>query len=477
MALRLFAPNAPCPCGSGKKYKKCCLLKDETLRQQERVRKYIVDLDAELVYMLLDYVRDTFGEEALDTGWRIFIEDDDELDSHIDRKFFFQIFYPWFLFSFLPESEDEPWDDIPFLEGTPRTLASSFAAAFPGELSAEELEYLRKQNDAPMAFYEVLGVEKGQGIHLLNIESGEKVYVVEKNGSRTVRVGSILYTKVLEFRDMHILSALSPVPMRPMVKLHVLDILKGVREHGEYKLRDELMHHLFLEMLRAELLPPALENSDGEAIVEHRIYYEVESAHKAFKALASLAAGVKRQSMLNDAVYTRDGLVHEVEIPWLDGKKRAEGFEADELVLGTIFITGREMVVEVNSAERAAEIMRRIDKRLGSGVRHLRTEKMGVGEALDTLPGNTTENEEAGLPEDALNAVLRTVQGQYWQKWLDERIPALNMMTPRQAAGTKEGRARLEILLRDMEYSDSKLPENLRMKNYLDDIRQTLDLR
>jgi len=31
------ARNAPCPCGSGKKHKKCCLAKDESARAADRV--------------------------------------------------------------------------------------------------------------------------------------------------------------------------------------------------------------------------------------------------------------------------------------------------------------------------------------------------------------------------------------------------------------------------------------------------------
>jgi Flp pilus assembly protein TadD len=30
--LRKVGRNDPCPCGSGKKYKKCCMIKDETLK-------------------------------------------------------------------------------------------------------------------------------------------------------------------------------------------------------------------------------------------------------------------------------------------------------------------------------------------------------------------------------------------------------------------------------------------------------------
>jgi len=34
--------NLSCPCGSGKKYKKCCLIKEwENLKQQQEIRKIV----------------------------------------------------------------------------------------------------------------------------------------------------------------------------------------------------------------------------------------------------------------------------------------------------------------------------------------------------------------------------------------------------------------------------------------------------
>ena len=51
--MSLVARNAPCPCGSGQKYKKCCLRRDEERRlaQRERIvdgpeRRFATNLNA-----------------------------------------------------------------------------------------------------------------------------------------------------------------------------------------------------------------------------------------------------------------------------------------------------------------------------------------------------------------------------------------------------------------------------------------------
>ena len=55
--------NKPCPCGSGKKYKKCCLNKEkppESLLWHRLNKAY-----DKLQNQLLDYARKTFGDLAL----------------------------------------------------------------------------------------------------------------------------------------------------------------------------------------------------------------------------------------------------------------------------------------------------------------------------------------------------------------------------------------------------------------------------
>ncbi|MGQ0650464.1 MAG: hypothetical protein ACT4P7_23230 [Gemmatimonadaceae bacterium] len=42
--------------------------------------------------------------------------------------------------------------------------------------------------------------------------------------------------------------------------------------------------------------------------------------------------------------------------------------------------------------------------------------------------------------------------------WVNEQIPALGGLTPRAAAASRTSRAALELLLRDMEYHEGKLP-------------------
>jgi hypothetical protein len=67
------------------------------------------------------------------------------------------------------------------------------------------------------------------------------------------------------------------------------------------------------------------------------------------------------------------------------------------------------------------------------------------------------------LPPEAQEAVKK-MANDHWTKWFNDKIPALNGMTPKQAAKTKEGRELLEALLNSYEKRsghDTNLATNL----------------
>src|SRR5713226_6508149 len=91
--------NDPCPCGSGKKYKHCCLQTQavslDSIRERER------EASDELTRAMIRYVRDRFEDLVLD-AWEDFHL------GHVTRRFSWtadeqMIFMPYFLFHWNPE--------------------------------------------------------------------------------------------------------------------------------------------------------------------------------------------------------------------------------------------------------------------------------------------------------------------------------------------------------------------------------------
>jgi hypothetical protein len=133
--------------------------------------------------------------------------------------------------------------------------------------------------------------------------------------------------------------------------------------------------------------------------------------------------------------------------------------EAGKTILGRIRIDGHTLVAEVNSNKRAATLKKKIETALGSDVKY-------VTKSIQTIEGNLGKEPPAGsspsqgpvpldkLPPEALDAA-RKMAAAHWDKWFDVPVPALNGMTPRDAARTKDGRDLLESLFSSYERSSA----------------------
>jgi hypothetical protein len=80
----------------------------------------------------------------------------------------------------------------------------------------------------------------------------------------------------------------------------------------------------------------------------------------------------------------------------------------------------------------------------------------------------------ADLPPEVRLKLEETAR-QHWVTWFDVPVPALNNMTPREAAKTEEGRELLESLLLDYERHDDADNENL-MRPDIPELRRKLGM-
>ena len=65
--------------------------------------------------------------------------------------------------------------------------------------------------------------------------------------------------------------------------------------------------------------------------------------------------------------------------------------------------------------------------------------------------------QRGALPPDAV-AAMRQFRDQHMTAWLDDLIPALDGLTPRHAATLPPMQRRLDVLLKEIEQSEARLP-------------------
>ena len=124
---------------------------------------------------------------------------------------------------------------------------------------------------------------------------------------------------------------------------------------------------------------------------------------------------------------------------------------------GTIQLSGDHATIEANSARRAERLARTLRK-AAPGARLVRREERSVDDALaSSAAGERSAAEPIDLdahPEVA--AALDTFMRDYEGRWVDQPIPALGGLTPRQAAADDAARPELEALLDDMAWEERR---------------------
>src|SRR5215212_2169273 len=353
--------NDPCPCGSGRKYKKCCQEsfgeKDFRYRRWRRV-------EADLIPQLFAYALETLGPEAIEDAWTEF-HDHEAPGAYDPESPMNSVFMPWFLFNWIHETQ--PPDSTYFSE---TTIADSFHSDHA--LSEDEEKLIMSAIQTPYSLCEVQELTPGVGMTLFDLFLRVKHVVIERTASQTLKKGEIIYCSTTHLDGISSNIGTSPYALRPIAKRDILELRKWmIDESGAAELTaDHLVEFaadirsLYLDTVIAMFRPPQLMNSDNDPLLPQKVHFDVESADAAFHALKDLAEGHSEDELLSDATVA-DGLIVKAEIPWLGGTREARKRLGGPVLLGTINIDHSKLIISVNSTKRAEKIRRLVKKRLG----------------------------------------------------------------------------------------------------------------
>ena len=138
------------------------------------------------------------------------------------------------------------------------------------------------------------------------------------------------------------------------------------------------------------------------------------------------------------------GQLTAISFPWL--KKHNKLHKSwDNTVLGQILVTKTQLTIEVNSKERADQIIAKVNELAGDLVKYLATELQN--------PENMSSSQQEYQPSLAEQDAMQQIIAKLSKEWLDTKIPLLHNKTPKQAVKTKKGRERLEILLQELAFN------------------------
>ena len=427
--------NDPCPCGSGKKYKQCCLKNDETRQTNDRADTIPIALE------WLQTKHDLAIHHAIDHAFfgsldaydyeRLQSLDEDVVDSIIGNAI------EWLLA-----------EGSISLKGKEYRVAELLLGKGGPAFTEEQRQWLELMSVTPLRLYEVIEVKQGEFLTLRDAMLPEHptVRVEERTGSQYLSLDKMVAARILPIENHFELSGAAYV----FPKTVCIDLIEDLRNELEDLEPDSplakeitgtiIPYHWLQFFINPSEIPSIVDQETSEPLLYVTDHYRVLDWVALDLTLSAEAAieGSREQgwrcffvgedgqirSRLNIDVGKRPD---RIKVSYLTQKYSDEGRPWFETLAGAsiVFLT------------------REISDPQGMVTHSQRKEAKKFRDRTDRSP------------EAKAEVVIQGIQ-QMYVNWADEPLPYLNDRTPREAIQTPEGLEQVKFLLHAYEHHDPK---------------------
>lgn len=345
--------------------------------------------------------------------------------------------------------------------------------------------YMRGLRSSVMSLYEVSGIVPGQSLMARDLlRGGDPVLVHESTATRTLRPWDRIAARIVPSDGKLILGgsllAYSPEACQDLSAALCKALRKRRTKAAFPKIATEMLRDLAplfsltwlfraLEDMAGQRKGPALSNSDGDELLFHEIRYPLAKSvtQKAVAAALDALAELRAESgsfwnWLRANTETKKPLRPKAGAA--KGLSLTSEMEDGSTVLGTLELSGRQLHFEVNSRQRAERGQAMLAAALDGLVGRPLTQIMTPGQMMaerETRSAEEGTSAQPSIPPEEEARIIGEMMDRHYRQVLDEVVPALGNVTPRQAARTAAGRRKLVEWLKYLENNTAKAGDGL----------------
>jgi hypothetical protein len=433
--MKKLGRNDPCPCGSGKKYKQCCLKAEQAKIASDR---------SEAVPKAINWLFTKYGQtarEALDEGFFGGLDDDEyamlqDLPGDSYQGIMINAM-EWFLA-----------DGVMTIKGQEHRVADLLLDRGGPLFSAEQRQWIELLTTMPLSLYEVVAVIPGESMTLRDVMLPESPPVVirEKSGSQQANLYDLMAARILPVENHFELSG----AVYAFPRSRSWDLLEELRDEMEGVEPDSplakeitsviIPYHWLQLFVNAFEMPQLVDHLTGEPLLFVTDHYWVQNWTALDQALSGEAdiEGCREEGW-NRLFEGEDGLIRRYLS--IDAGKRQDRIK-----------------VSYRTQQYADEGRPWFEAVAGTAVAFVSREISDPKGMLANLQPNESKETSAPveLPPEMLTEIIEKRIRQLYADWADKPLPILGDRTPRKAIQTPEGLEQVKFLLRTYEHGEAQ---------------------
>jgi len=429
--------NDPCPCGSGKKFKQCCLANEQALANTETpyagaVERAVDWLMSKHRHAVMDAINEMLSDRL----------------SHAEQKT-------------LHSLDAETWHGIQlnatewliaegsiYVKGKPQRVIDVLLGMGGPLFAVPQRQWLQQLSERPLRLYDVTDVIAGQQMTLCDAldHDAEPIIVMEKSGSNPELIGTQLAARIMATDGRHEMSGCA-YPLSRISAASALGIMRDAQQN--FGMEPDLpeffsfvIRQKWLEQyVRPRQMPGIVDTQTGEPILLVTDHYRVRDWDALEQALA------KKRDVDGDRT-----------AGWVRTKKCEDGLTRPRTSINMGNGADKIELFHKNLAE-ADKGRKWFDKLAGESVEfagRVLSDPIGMMQNLDPERAGRDSLMPTDIPADALDELIEQTIHRLYDNWADESIPDLGGLTPRQAIKTPAGIERVKGLLRSYEEGERR---------------------